>query len=112
MGDMLGNALSALVSYQRAMATTSHNIANADTEGYSRQRVDFATRLPQQFGDLSVGSGVNLSSVRRVYDEFAASQLRDVTAGFNQLDSYYQLAVQMDSALARDWAQCSAVAFL
>lgn len=100
MGDMLGNALSALVSYQRALATTSHNIANADTQGYSRQRVDFATRVPQQMGELSMGSGVQLSSVQRVYDQFAASQLRDVTAGYHQLDSYYQLAVQMDNALA------------
>ena len=45
MGDMLGNALSGLVSYQRALATTSHNIANADTEGYSRQKVDFTVVL-------------------------------------------------------------------
>jgi flagellar hook-associated protein 1 FlgK len=100
MGDMLGNSLSALVSYQRAMATTSHNIANADTEGYSRQRVDFATRSPEQLGSLTIGSGVNVSSVRRVYDEFAASQLRDATAGFNQLDSYYQLSVQLDNVIA------------
>ncbi|GAB3375204.1 flagellar hook-associated protein FlgK [Spongiibacter taiwanensis] len=100
MGDMLGNSLSALVSYQRAMATSSHNIANADTEGYSRQRVDFSSRTPQQVGNLSIGSGVSLSSVRRVYDEFATSQLRDATAGFNHLDSYYKLAVQLDNVVA------------
>lgn len=100
MADMLGNALSALVSYQRALATTSHNIANADTEGYSRQRVDFATRIPQQMGDLSIGSGVKLSDVRRVYDEFANLQMRNASGSFSQLDNFYQLATQLDNSLS------------
>ena len=100
MADMLGNALSALTSYQRALATTSHNIANADTEGYSRQRVDFATRVPQQMGDLSIGSGVTLSDVRRVYDEFAGQQLRSASSAFSQLDNYHQLASQLDNTLS------------
>ena len=100
MADMLGNALSALTSYQRALATTGHNIANADTEGYSRQRVDFATRVPQQVGNLSIGSGVTLSDVRRVYDEFAGQQLRSASGAFSQLDNYYQLASQLDNTLS------------
>ncbi|MDF1690897.1 MAG: flagellar hook-associated protein FlgK [Zhongshania sp.] len=100
MGDMLGNALSALVSYQRALATTSHNIANADTEGYSRQRVDFATRTPQQLGSTTIGSGVKVSSVSRVYDNFTAGQLRSAQAAFSAVDNSYQLASQLDNALA------------
>ena len=100
MADMLGNALSALVSYQRALATTSHNIANVDTEGYSRQRVDFATRIPQQMGDISIGSGVKLSDVRRVYDEFASLQMRNASGSFSQLDNFYQLATQLDNSLS------------
>ncbi|WP_320837833.1 FlgK family flagellar hook-associated protein, partial [Zhongshania sp.] len=100
MGDMLGNALSALVSYQRALATTSHNIANADTEGYSRQRVDFATRVPQQLGNTTIGSGVKVSSVSRVYDNFTAGQLRSAQAAFSAVNNSYQLASQLDNALA------------
>ncbi|MGJ8686665.1 MAG: flagellar basal body protein, partial [Spongiibacteraceae bacterium] len=100
MGDMLGNTLSALTSYQRALATTSHNIANANTEGYSRQRVDFATRIPQQEGSLTIGSGVKVSQIARTYDEFAAVQLRSSTAGFGQAQSYYQLSAQLDNTLA------------
>jgi flagellar hook-associated protein 1 FlgK len=100
MGDMLGNALSGLVSYQRALATTSHNIANADTEGYSRQKVDFATRVPSQSGSLTIGSGVKVSSVSRVYDSFTVDQLRNSQAAFSQADSYFQLANQVDNVLA------------
>lgn len=100
MADMLGNALSALVSYQRALATTSHNIANSDTEGYSRQRVSFTTRIPQQMGELSIGSGVTVSSISRAYDSFATSQLRTVNAAYSQLDTYYQFAAQLDNTLS------------
>lgn len=100
MADMLGNALSALVSYQRALATTSHNIANVDTDGYSRQRIDFSTRVPQQFGDMAIGSGVQVSDVRRVYDEFANQQLRSASGGFSQLQTYHQLASQLDNSLS------------
>ncbi|CAA0099878.1 flagellar hook-associated protein FlgK [Zhongshania aliphaticivorans] len=100
MGDMLGNALSGLISYQRALATTSHNIANADTEGYSRQRVDFATRIPQQSGSITVGSGVKVSSISRVYDSFTVDQLRYSQAAFSQADTYYQLTSQVDNTLA------------
>jgi flagellar hook-associated protein 1 FlgK len=100
MGDMLGNALSGLVSYQRALATTGHNIANVDTEGYSRQKVDFATRTPSQSGSLTLGSGVKVSSVSRVYDSFNVDQLRNSQAAFSQADSYLQLASQVDNALA------------
>ena len=100
MGDMLGNALSGLVSYQRALATTSHNIANADTEGYSRQRVDFATRIPQQSGAITIGSGVKVASVSRVYDSFTVDQLRYSQAAFSQADAYYQLTSQVDNTLA------------
>ncbi|MEX1665393.1 flagellar hook-associated protein FlgK [Zhongshania arctica] len=100
MGDMLGNALSGLVSYQRALATTSHNIANADTEGYSRQKVDFATRVPSQSGSLTIGSGVKVSSISRVYDAFTVDQLRTSQSAFSQAESYFQLASQVDNALA------------
>ena len=100
MGDMLGNSLSALVSYQRAIATTSHNIANADTEGYSRQTVSFNTRVPQQVGSFAIGSGVNIDAVRRVYDSFAVEQMRTASNSHAQLSSYYSLSSQLDNALS------------
>ena len=50
MADMLGTGLSGLRAMQRALDTTAHNIANVSTEGYTRQRVDFATRRPQILG--------------------------------------------------------------
>ena len=46
MADMLGTGLSSLRALQRALDTTAHNIANVNTAGYTRQRVDFSTRNP------------------------------------------------------------------
>jgi flagellar hook-associated protein 1 FlgK len=100
MGDMLGNALSALVSSQRALATTSHNIANAGTEGYSRQRVDFNTRVPEKAGNGVTGSGVQVSGISRVYDSFTAQQLRSAQAAFSSVETTFAMASQLDNVLA------------
>ena len=66
MADMLGTGLSSLRALQRALDTTAHNIANVSTEGYTRQRVEFATRKPQAYGTNWIGSGVDAVAVRRV----------------------------------------------
>ncbi|MBN2887330.1 MAG: flagellar hook-associated protein FlgK, partial [Chromatiaceae bacterium] len=72
----LGNATSGLLAFQRAMATTSHNISNASTEGYSRQQIELSTRNPQFIGGSYVGQGVTMSSVRRLQDDLVDTQLR------------------------------------
>ena len=45
MADVLNIATSGLLSMQKALATTGHNIANVSTEGYSRQTVTFESRV-------------------------------------------------------------------
>ena len=51
MGDPLSISASGLRAFQTALQTTSNNIANAATEGYSRQRVEITSREPQGFGN-------------------------------------------------------------
>lgn len=57
------------------MATTSHNIANANNENYSRQRVLTETNTPIGEGDYVVGSGVNIRSIKRSHDTMAEKKL-------------------------------------
>ena len=45
MTGILGTALSGLMAFQRSLDTTSHNIANVNTDGYSRQRVNLVPDL-------------------------------------------------------------------
>ncbi|KZL94055.1 flagellar hook-associated protein FlgK [Clostridium magnum] len=67
-----------LFAQQRAIDTTSHNIANANTEGYSRQRVTLQTSRPQSIPGSAgqVGTGVDVSAVNRVRDSFLDYQVR------------------------------------
>lgn len=100
MADMMGSALSALTTYQRALSTTSHNIANANTEGYSRQRVDLSTRIVNQAGSGSMGSGVQISSLRRVFDSFVIDQVRSNTAGLAKEETFAGLAARVESVVS------------
>ncbi|HET9865413.1 MAG TPA: flagellar hook-associated protein FlgK [Steroidobacteraceae bacterium] len=99
MPDMLGTGLSSLRALQRALDTTAHNIANVSTEGYTRQRVEFATRPPQAYGSNWIGSGVDAVSVRRVYDQFLSQQARSSSANLARLDTYAAQAGRLDTLL-------------
>src|SRR5438552_4467752 len=74
-------ALSALYAQRQAMDTTGHNIANANTEGYTRQRVSLASVggpvTPAMFETWSGGgAGVRVDAIERLNDRFL--QLRSL----------------------------------
>lgn len=100
MADMLNTALSAINSYQRALATTGHNIANANTEGFSRQTVNLSSTLPQSIGVGAIGSGVGVSSITRSYDQFVVEQMRSSSSAYNQFQNYSELSSQIDKLLS------------
>jgi flagellar hook-associated protein 1 len=99
-GDTLGIGVSALLASQRGLATTGHNIANVNTEGYSRQRVELGTRTPYAMGSLFIGQGVDVNAIRRSYDDFLTGQVRTATSADGDLKQYVQLASQIDDLLA------------
>ena len=69
---------SALNAFRLGMQTTGHNIANMNTEGYSRQRVNFATVKPENIPNVGqLGQGMYASSIERIRDEFLDFQFRD-----------------------------------
>src|SRR3569833_1131608 len=74
-GGLLNVGLSGLLATQRALTVTGHNISNANTEGYSRQRVGLTSRLPQLYGSSYVGNGVDVGAVSRIYDYFLIEQV-------------------------------------
>jgi len=100
MSSLFGIGSSALAAFQRALNTTAHNIANVNTEGYTRQQVEFVSRPPQYSGYGYLGTGVDTAGVRRVYDGFVETQLRGYTASSTELDTFYQFATQIDDVLA------------
>ena len=80
MSDMLGISSGAIGAYQRALSTVSNNIANVNTEGYSRQDVVLADSAPKKLASMYVGTGVMLQTIKRQFDAFAESNLRNSTS--------------------------------
>ncbi|MEP7242556.1 MAG: flagellar hook-associated protein FlgK [Gammaproteobacteria bacterium] len=97
MADFLSNGVSALIAFQRALDVTSQNISNVGTDGYSRQRVDFVTKPAQKFGNGWVGSGVNVNTITRSYDDFLATQVRGSSSGLQRSDTFATLAARVDN---------------
>ncbi len=100
MPDMLNVAVSGLRAFQRALETTSHNIANVSTPGYSRQRVDLVTQQPQNFGGMSLGSGVLVDNVSRFSNDLLVSQMQRAASSFSRLDAYAQKAGAINNLFA------------
>lgn len=98
--SLLNTATSALLSYQKALATTGHNIANVNTEGYRKQRVDLTANEPELFGGSFIGRGVNISAINRSYDEFLYQQVLSRTASTSEYDTYLGVSSQLDATLA------------
>jgi flagellar hook-associated protein 1 FlgK len=68
---------SGMVAAKTAMATTGHNISNANTEGFSRQRVETETSTPQVQGHNLIGTGTLVTRVSRINDEYIEKQIRN-----------------------------------
>ncbi len=98
--DILSIGLSGTIASERALATASHNIANANTEGFSRQRVEVDQRPPQLSGVGSLGTGVQISNVKRMHDEFILSELRSNASLASSLQTSYDFTSQIDNMLA------------
>lgn len=99
MADMMATGLSSLRALQRALDTTAHNIANVATPGYSRQLVEFQARPASSNGNIHVGNGVQVSTVRRTYDQFLAAQARGSGGNLARLDAFASQAERLDNML-------------
>lgn len=69
-GFGFGSGLAALKAAQLGMQTAGNNVANANTPGYSRQRIELGTALSYGIGgNLQIGSGVDVNGISRLVDE-------------------------------------------
>ena len=91
---------SALNSMQRAIATTGHNIANVNTEGYSRQEVLLGTRTPEKVGQVEIGTGVEVSNIRRAHDQFLMTDVQSRSSSNGYFQLYAKTAQNIDGLLA------------
>jgi len=95
----LNVAASGLKSQQKAIDVVSHNIANVNTPGYSRQTSQLVTLSPEQLGKLDFGRGVNLSNISRSVDQVVDQAMlknnpqqaywTEVKSGLNSIESLF-----------------------
>ncbi len=100
--DLLGISVSGLKVSQAGLRTVGHNIANADTEGYSRQRADAVTNSASLYQGNWVGNGANISNIERTVNQFVTTQLRTDTTLFHDMDSFYNQVTQLDNLLSNE----------
>lgn len=100
MADLLYIGLSGLRTTQTALTTTGHNISNVNTPGYSRQQTVQQTNVSQFTGGGYIGSGSQVTDVRRLASEFLTSQLRTATSQNSELQAFKSQIEQLDSLLS------------
>lgn len=85
---IFGTGVSGLFASQAGIDVTGNNIANVNTDGYSRQVVVQTSADPQKDGSNVFGRGTNVESVERVYSSILANSVRSETSDL----SYYTSA--------------------
>jgi flagellar hook-associated protein 1 FlgK len=105
--DAAQTALSGLMVAKAGLDTTAQNVANATTEGYTRQRVSANSIAPGAYAGLSAGSGVEVTDIQRFASDFNDRQLWKATSleanASERLDSYERI----EELFGRDGASIS-----
>ncbi|MGH8076580.1 MAG: flagellar hook-associated protein FlgK, partial [Lysobacter sp.] len=100
MSGLLSTGSSALLAFQRALGTVGHNVANAATPGYSRQRVELASRPGQLTGAGFIGNGVDVAKLQRLADGLVFARQVDSSGEVGRLQQLSSMAGRVDSLLS------------
>ncbi|MDH5517318.1 MAG: flagellar hook-associated protein FlgK [Gammaproteobacteria bacterium] len=100
MADIYNTAITGLLAYRTSIATTSNNITNVNTEGYSRQRTNLVTNPGVNTTVGTVGTGVRVGSVTRLADQFDARLINQYQSGFSRLEIMGELSSRIDDIVA------------
>jgi len=98
--NLFTSGLTGMNAAQFGVVTTEHNIANANTPGYTRQEVILGSHIPEQYGGSFLGQGVDVTGVRRIYDQFLNTQVLQEQNTASYLSAYYSTMQQIDNMIA------------
>ena len=87
----------ALLAHQISRQTMAHNIANVNTPGYTRQRVDIRTSIPEDSAVGPIGSGITVREVRQIRDLFLGDQLRQENKSLGKWTFKEKILAQVES---------------
>ena len=97
---IIGTGVSGLYAAQLGLQTTEHNIANANTPGFTRQRTIQESNPGLLTGAGFLGQGTHVATIERVYSRFLTEQVVGSQSSASELDSYYAQIRQIDNLLA------------
>ena len=100
MSGILSTGTSALLAFQRALGTVGHNVANAATPGYSRQRVELSARPGQGNSATYIGQGVDVGRLRRLADGLVFARQIDSSSELGRLEQVSSLSTRVDALLS------------
>jgi flagellar hook-associated protein 1 len=100
MSDILSTSISGLLAFQQALTVTSNNVSNAATKGYSVQNINLREALGQGTASGYIGSGVDVQSITRSYDETLAQQVRSSQSSYSAFNTVATQAAQIDNMLS------------
>lgn len=101
MANLINIGLSGLSTSQAALTTTSNNISNVATAGYSRQSTVSSAGALQSIGGAGyVGTGTTLAEVRRIYSSYLQNQVASSTALDAEASTLSTNAATLDSLLS------------
>ncbi|GAB2490520.1 flagellar hook-associated protein FlgK [Alkalibacterium psychrotolerans] len=94
----LNTATKGLNAQQTALQTIGHNVANANTSGYTRQRVTMQADFAQSVAGVGqIGTGVRVGNIDRVSDEYVTTQLRDAHSTTKRHESLSDIVGQLEA---------------
>ncbi len=88
-----------LFAHQYALSVTSHNIANVNTSGYSRQRVIFETAFPLRIPQGFLGTGVDIGRIERIREHLIDLQVRDQISQAEEWEKGDNILKQIESLI-------------
>jgi flagellar hook-associated protein 1 FlgK len=98
MSSLLNIGTAATATFQTAIATTSHNIANVGTDGYNRQRTEIVSNILNR--SSGTGSGSRVDSVERVYASYIQDQLSSTNSLLNRYEEQLSLSQNVEGIVA------------
>ena len=102
MADLLNIGATATELYRQALSTVSNNIANLNSDGYSRQEVRAEETIPTRMGVDYLGSGVASKGVFRAFNEFATSNVRIANSKVNEQEPLMRYTDRLVDLLGSD----------
>jgi flagellar hook-associated protein 1 FlgK len=111
----LETARRGMFTQQSALYTTGHNISNANTPGYSRQRINFTQTTPYPSVGMNrpqlpgqMGTGVEAGSVQRIRESFLDVQFRTENTKMGYYGAMSESLTKMEEIMNHPKADCIA----